>query len=33
MQMFTNKFMMEYDSAGLPSEVISKVSFGHLGGF
>jgi hypothetical protein len=31
--MFTAEFMLEYDSAELPPEVISKVSFGHLGRF
>jgi hypothetical protein len=33
LQMFTAEFMLEYDSAGLPPEVISEVSFGHLGRF
>jgi hypothetical protein len=31
--MFTMEFMLEYNSAGLPPEVISKVIFEHLGGF
>jgi hypothetical protein len=33
LQMFTADVILEYDSASLPSEVISKVSSGHLGRF